>query len=43
MYRDKYFRDWTGPFPFTIPSVVQNAPAASGVEFAAYADSWKTK
>ena len=31
MYRDKYFRDWTGPFPFTIASVVQNAPAASGV------------
>lgn len=30
MYRDKYFRTWTGPFPFTDSAVVQ-APAAPGV------------
>ncbi len=31
MYTDKYFRIWTGPFPFTDASVRQNAPATSGV------------
>lgn len=31
MYTDKYFRIWTGPFPFTEASVKQNVPATSGV------------
>lgn len=31
MYTDKFFRIWTGPFPFNDSSVRQNAPATSGV------------
>ncbi len=31
MFTDKYFRIWTGPFPFNDASVRQNAPATSGV------------
>lgn len=31
MYTDKYFRIWTGPFPFNDSSVRQNAPETSGV------------
>jgi excinuclease UvrABC nuclease subunit len=30
MYRDKYFRDWAGPFPFTRVAV-NTAPAMPGV------------
>lgn len=31
MYQDKYFRNWTGPFPFTEWDVGQHAPPSSGV------------
>ena len=31
MYTDKYFRIWTGPFPFNEASVKQNVPTTSGV------------
>ena len=27
MYKDKFFRTWTGPFPFTDSAIAQNAPA----------------
>lgn len=30
MYRDRYFRDWTGPFPFT-PAAVAATPISPGV------------
>ena len=30
MYKDKFFREWNGPFPFTATEVAK-APAASGV------------
>jgi len=35
MYRDKYFRDWTGPFPFT-PVAVITAPATPGAYMLLY-------
>jgi hypothetical protein len=31
VYTDKYYRIWTGPFPFNGESGKQNAPATSGV------------
>jgi excinuclease UvrABC nuclease subunit len=31
MYKDKFFRSWMGPFPFTEAQVRVNAPSQSGV------------
>jgi excinuclease UvrABC nuclease subunit len=31
MYRDKFFRNWAGPFPFNDAAIIRNAPASSGV------------
>jgi predicted GIY-YIG superfamily endonuclease len=31
MYQDKFFRTWTGPFPFNESAVEQHAQASSGV------------
>jgi excinuclease UvrABC nuclease subunit len=31
VYTDKYFRIWTGPFPFNLDSVRRNVPDTSGV------------
>jgi excinuclease UvrABC nuclease subunit len=31
VYKDKFFRTWTGPFPFTQPAIAQQAPASCGV------------
>lgn len=31
MFKDKFFRTWSGPFPFTESAIRLNAPARSGL------------